>query len=288
MKVSIIIPCHNEEKYLNRCIDSMLNQSYKNFELIIIDDASTDNSLEIIKIYKDKRIKLIKNKKSLGGAKSRNEGIKNSKGEILFFIDSDCYADKDWIKNGLDCFKQYKCVGVEGQLYYISKDYKSALSDQLTVDLNNHEQYMTGNMAYTKKTFKKTGLFDPEFKFHIDREFGLRIKKFGEIIYCKDMIVTHMKKKWSIKGFINNGKRIEYQIKLYLKYNDKINILLRIVYPKNLLKILIPPLAFIGPLIKGKIKTKDDWKLFIFIYPNLIVQRITIWKTAIKEKVILI
>lgn len=87
--ISVVMPVYNSEKYLRESIESILNQIFNNFEFIIVDDCSTDNSLEIIKSYKDKRIKLIKNKKNLGTVKSRNIGLKEAQGDYIAIMDSD-------------------------------------------------------------------------------------------------------------------------------------------------------------------------------------------------------
>ena len=94
MKFSIIIPNYNSEKYIEKCIKSILNQTYKNYEIIIIDDISTDNSVEIIKKILKKPHKLIINKtKRLSGG-TRNVGIAEATGEYIIQIDSD-----DWFIN---------------------------------------------------------------------------------------------------------------------------------------------------------------------------------------------
>ena len=89
--VSIITPSYNSEKYIFQTIESVLNQTYENWEMIIVDDASIDNSINIIESYtkKDNRIKLIKLKKNNGPAIARNVGIKNAKGRYIAFLDSD-------------------------------------------------------------------------------------------------------------------------------------------------------------------------------------------------------
>ena len=93
--VSVIVPVYNCERYLRRCIESIINQSYKNIEIILIDDGSTDNSGEICNAYalSDNRIRVIHTENS-GPSAARNIGIKNSKGEFIFFVDAD-----DFIKN---------------------------------------------------------------------------------------------------------------------------------------------------------------------------------------------
>lgn len=91
IKISVIIPVYNEEEYLNECIDSVINQSYENLEIISINDKSTDNSLKILEDYaqKDSRITLINNPKNKGLGFSRNVGLKYATGDYIFFIDSD-------------------------------------------------------------------------------------------------------------------------------------------------------------------------------------------------------
>jgi glycosyltransferase involved in cell wall biosynthesis len=94
---TIIVPVFNSENYLSQCIDSVLNQSFYNFELLLIDDCSTDNSIIIIESYKqkDKRVKFFKNKINLGISKTRNRGIKESSGTFLLFLDSDDFLEPE-------------------------------------------------------------------------------------------------------------------------------------------------------------------------------------------------
>ena len=88
--ISIILPVYNAEKYIKRALKSLINQSYKNIEILCIDDGSKDNSYNIIKEFKDERIKLFRQENS-GPAKARNVGLSNSKGEYIMFCDAD-----DW------------------------------------------------------------------------------------------------------------------------------------------------------------------------------------------------
>ena len=94
MKISIVIPVYNVEKYLRECLDSVIVQSYRNKEVILVNDGSTDNSIEICEEYDMKYpfIKLI-NKKNGGLSDARNVGILNSTGEYILFLDSDDYWD---------------------------------------------------------------------------------------------------------------------------------------------------------------------------------------------------
>lgn len=98
-KVSIIIPIYNSEKYVSKCLDSVVNQTYENIEIILINDGSKDNSINIIKDYakKDKRIVVI-DKENEGVSKTRNLGIKKSTGDYIMFIDNDDYIDKTYVE----------------------------------------------------------------------------------------------------------------------------------------------------------------------------------------------
>ena len=98
--ISIIMPLYNNEQYITQSIQSIINQSYTNWELIVINDSSTDNSKQIVQTFskKDKRITLINLKENKGVSYARNLGIKNSKGEYITFLDSDDLWHKDFLK----------------------------------------------------------------------------------------------------------------------------------------------------------------------------------------------
>src|ERR1700683_5126974 len=95
MKISIIIPNYNSEKTISKTLNSIISQKMHNFEIIVVDDCSTDNSLQIISQYP--KVNIIKNNKNHGPAYTRNKGIKNATGDILFFVDSDVYLEKNFI-----------------------------------------------------------------------------------------------------------------------------------------------------------------------------------------------
>lgn len=100
IEVSIIVPVYNVEKYLNRCVESLLNQTYKNIEIILVNDASPDNSIAIMKEYEKKYpdiIKCIYLTKNVRQGGARNRGLKIAKGKFICFVDSDDWVDSDYI-----------------------------------------------------------------------------------------------------------------------------------------------------------------------------------------------
>ena len=113
---SVLIPLYNKEKYIKKTLDSILNQTFSNFEIIIINDGSTDKSCEIIESIKDDRIRLI-HKKNGGVSSARNRGIGEAKGEFIAFLD----ADDEWLPNKLE--KQYILHKKNPKLIWSSSGY---------------------------------------------------------------------------------------------------------------------------------------------------------------------
>ena len=147
---SIIIPVYNVEDYLSMCLDSVVNQTYCDIEIIVVNDGSTDASLSIIQEYqkKDKRIKII-NQTNQGLSAARNTGIKNASGEYVWFVDSDDYIDIDACKKIADKIK-FKCYDVLllGR-YRVCGNYK--LYDRVSwgeEEINNGKQYLLESVAH--------------------------------------------------------------------------------------------------------------------------------------------
>lgn len=112
LKVSIIIPVYNTEKYIERCIESALNQTLKDIEIIVINDGSTDNSKQIINNYKskDNRIRTVHFNTNHGVSIARNLGINLAKGEFVGFIDSDDYVDLKYFEELYNYSKEYDII----------------------------------------------------------------------------------------------------------------------------------------------------------------------------------
>lgn len=133
IKFSIIIPVYNVEKYLKQCIDSVLNQTYKNYEIILIDDGSTDNSPAICDKYKDNDDRItVLHKKNRGAAAARNSGIRVIKGEYVLFLDSDDFwADNKALEQIVNILEKEKsdvvCFGYR-EFYEDTCEYKDVIS----------------------------------------------------------------------------------------------------------------------------------------------------------------
>lgn len=134
-KISIIIPCYNVEKYLRECLDSCVNQTLKDIEIICVDDCSPDNSIQILEEYrqKDSRIRIFRHEKNKNLGAARNTGHQNAAGEYVWFVDSDDYIDTkacqilyDAIKEfdvDMLCFSALKFVDTEKERQFIYDKY---------------------------------------------------------------------------------------------------------------------------------------------------------------------
>jgi len=115
VKISVIVPIYNADKYLKDCVESILNQTFRDFELLLVDDGSKDNSLKICNTFKaqDNRVKVLHQKKS-GSSAAKNAGINAACGEYIAFCDADDVIDKEYIANlyqGVVLHNADLCVG---------------------------------------------------------------------------------------------------------------------------------------------------------------------------------
>ncbi len=121
IKLSIIIPVYNVEKYISECLDSILSQIVSNVEIICIEDGSTDNSIKILNEYKDRypSIHIVKHESNRGLSAARNTGLQYAKGEYVWFVDSDDYIKSDAIKNVLSCLEEkYDLIKFNAEVVY--------------------------------------------------------------------------------------------------------------------------------------------------------------------------
>lgn len=231
-KISIIVPIYNTEKYLERCFQSLINQSYENLEIILINDGSNDNSLDICNKYKEKDDRIIViNKKHSGVSDSRNIGIKRATGDYIGFVDSDDYIHKDMFKNLIDGTQKYNCdismcdlvetfnIKDEFKKYnlkFIKMDKKQAL-EQLLYDKN------IGNYVMVK-LFKKE-LFDGiEFPFgKIYEDISTTYKLFNKannILYIPIPMYHYYQRNDSLVNNITTESIQQYIHAVFERYYD--------------------------------------------------------------------
>jgi GT2 family glycosyltransferase len=284
--VTIAIAVHKSEKYISTCIGSLLAQTIKDFEILIIEDPPFDRTKRIIDSFEDQRIRYLRNQRKLGISGSRNECVRWARGKYIFFTDSDCVVSEDWVEEGLKCFLRPECFGVEGKTYYVSEGYKPTYSDRV-IENQYGGQFMTCNIAYKKDIIEEIGGFDERYTYMEDRDLALRAMKQGKICFNPKMLVYHRKDTLTPMQFVKQGGNTRNRVLLYKKFGERTFFTWRIVYPLNLMAMIFPPLIM-GSLFRNKYKSKEDFRLFPFNYPRLVYERISFWNMCAKERVFLI
>lgn len=215
-KISVIIPIYNREKYIRKCLESILNQTYNNIEVICVDDKSTDSSLSICKEYaqNDNRVKVVALEKNQGVSNARNTGIINATGEWIAFVDSDDYIDVNMF---FDMIKAADETGVD-----------IVLSDLDMFSQGKHQDMkisLEPDNIYTKDEIRKYIL--PRFSYEGTDNLGLFA--FSTKLYKKQIItdnrivfdtsIAYEEDKLFVIEVLANCNSLYYIPKAYYKYD---------------------------------------------------------------------
>lgn len=285
--VSVLICVRNVEKYISECIKSILNQTFTDFEIVLIDDDSIDKTANIVRAFKDERLRYFKNKKWLGISKSRNLSVNYARGDYIFFTDGDCIVSSDWIEQGLKSLQNSDCVGVEGQIYYISEEYEPTFSDHTYK--RGAGKFSTGSIAYKKSIVKSVGGFDERYDYFEDRDLALRIlrKSSNKIVFNPLMRVYVQKETVTPQRLIKHAPILKNRVYLFKRFHDGESRNWRVMDSWNLAKMFCPPLL-LASLFLSEFKTSDDYRLLPFTYVRAISERLYFWRECAKERVFLI
>lgn len=214
IKVSVIVPVYNVEEYLEKCLESLVNQTLKDIEIIIINDGSPDNSQEIIDKYQKKYKNIKAYLKENGGlSDARNYGIKNANGEYLSFVDSDDYIDTTMLE------KMYKLAKKE--------NLDLVVCNTINIDDTGNSIEINSNYNYSDDTIKNYLLSPPMACIRIYKKELFKNIKFKKGIYYEDLELTPKLVKYTKKiGFIDEGLYYYYQrigsIMKQKKFNNKL------------------------------------------------------------------
>ena len=228
-KVSILIPLYNSEKYISETIESCLNQSYKNIEVIIVDDASTDNSYQIVKQYESNIVKVYQQKKG-GACRARNYAFELSSGDYIQYLDADDLLSSDKIEKQMRLLcqeKEYIISSSRWCRFYdkttienveelcIYKDYIDP--KEILIDMWTKRVFMQPSIWLAhRKLIQEAGIWNENLYYNDDGEFFCRVLlKAKSIFFCSEGMVYYR----NTPNSMTSGKKsYEKQHSLLLSY----------------------------------------------------------------------
>jgi len=231
MKFSIILPTYNRaELFLKRAIDSVVRQSYKDWELIIVDNNSTDNTKDLVGSYSDNNIRLYSIQNEGNIAKSRNLGISKAKGEFIAFLDSDDFWHRDKLKISLDYLKKYKLNGLCHSEYWLYETGETEIRHYGSTGFSYNNLLKNGNNLSLSAVIVHSDILkdvkgfseDIDYITAEDYDLWLKLAKNNyKIKFIKNIMGTFRIHKYSESSDVDkNIKAICSVIKNHCKDND--------------------------------------------------------------------
>ena len=231
-KISVIIPTFNRGNLIRNSIKSVLNQTYKNLEVIVVDDGSTDNTKDVVDKLEDERIKYIKLEENKGGSNARNIGIQNSIGKYISFQDSDdiYYPDKlemqfkniIYKKSNFDFCKIKVIFNESYSKYYPNRRQENSISNGNIFDeLISRGNFISTQAILIKKNFISKYLFDPLIPRLQDFDLILRMIPKVKISYTKKVLVElHVQKDSLTRSELKLKKAVKILLKKKFHFNS--------------------------------------------------------------------
>ena len=242
------MPSYNTEKYIEDAIESILNQTYKNIELIVIDDGSTDDSWEIIQRYtsKDKRVINLRNKKNIGIVRTRNNGLVmvSDESKYVAMLDSDDIAMKDRIKKQVQFMEKNSEYGIVGSNIKIIDENNINTGER---KYNNYDIYIKNPLAQSsvlirKNIFENAGLYDRKYVVCEDWDLWFRINSISKIGIMNEYLIQYrinssQSKSNKLKLTILNSIKIKMK---YMKKNNQYKL-------KYFIRLILESVLYILP-----------------------------------------
>lgn len=202
------MPVYNKEKYLSKSIESILGQTFEDFEFLIVNDGSTDRTSEILCKYKDPRIRIIENYENIGLTKSLNRGLEIATGEYVARQDADDISDSSRIEKQVRAFEEDKTLGLVGSFFNIIDEggriLRTVIVPMEDRDIRrwilDHNPFCHGSTMFRKEAIQKVGGYRAYFKYAQDYDLWLRISEHYRVGNIGEVLYFWRKEKNSISG----------------------------------------------------------------------------------------
>lgn len=294
---SIVVCTYNRLASLKKCLASLLALDFLDYEIIIVDDASSDGTREFLDALKDEKIRVIHNEKNSGVSISKNKGWTHARADIVAFTDDDCEVDKNWLRELTMGFDREGVDFVIGATFYIHKGYRGYFPERL-VNNQNGQWPGGGNIAYRKKVFEKCGGFDDYFFAYNNEDSEMAIRAvsagFGFARNPK-AIVNHQAANWTVKSLLRSAKNASVWPILKKRYPSHYAVFGspvfggRVVNKEDYLYLAFLPIFIIVLFVRYVMHGKRDIKIFVVKWPlYLFLRRYYIYKEAWKNRIFMI
>lgn len=236
MKFSILVPAYNEEQSIASCLNSLISVVYDDKEIIVIDDASTDRTVQAIEKLLYKGVVLVRREKNGGRAAALNSGLQRAAGDVIITTDADTVVPSDWLQKFASCFEQQGVVAVGGAYQAYNKDKSLANATSILDQILNGvfrkslvPNKLSGvNSAILRKALLDLGGFNENSWWSEDSELGWKLKKIGRVIYDSGNVVNTQypetwqdiwKRKfyWGYAMGLKFREQMPFNIKLWLR-----------------------------------------------------------------------
>lgn len=236
VRVSIVIPVYNRDYIISRAVQSVLQQSFKDFEVIIVDDGSTDKLEEVLKTYSDPRLIVIKHPRNKGAAAARNTAIKAAQGSLIAFLDSDDEWASEKLEKQVKHFDNLrhnnKNIMASFTWFFLHRQNGLAEMRQFRKIRNWKKYFLEGcfispgsTLLVDKKAYEEVGLYDESLKRFEDWDWLIRFsKKFGLVAYEKPLSSIHQGSIPSYQDVFSSFKEIFHKNKKELTFFEKIKL----------------------------------------------------------------
>ncbi len=189
-KVSVIVPVYNDKSHIDALLRSLLEQDFEEYEIIAVDDRSTDGSWERLETYTDDpRLRALRSPVNGGSGKCRNIGASQARGDIIAFIDSDCEAKPDWLAKLVTPIIKGEADASTGPNYLCLRESKNCRLE--AVRAKQYWGFDTKNAAVSKDAFHALGGFVEEVRLNVDWEFHTKLQRAGCRVARTEAIVMH-------------------------------------------------------------------------------------------------
>jgi len=294
--ITVVIPLYNKQNYVGKTLESVLNQSFTNFEVVLINDCSTDNSFAVVAAFDDSRIRLLSHSKNQGLSATRNTGIKNATSKYIAFLDADDLWKPDFLK------EIYQLITSFPDAHLFATNYEEIIDDKITIlPANGAEKllknglindyfekslqqplYCHSSICVKKEVFENIGFYNEKITYGEDVDFNIRANLVYKLVYSKCTLTQyHTVSENQITQSNFSSKKIT-DFDYYEKNNTNLSLKKFIDFQRYTHAKMYKMEGDFGKynqLKKGINLSNLNWKQIILLHlPSFLLNKIKIWK----------